>query len=116
MWFDAQAALAKIERKPPPPATPATSATNPPAVGARVAVVADVAGPASACENLSGGEDAAALLELLAREGPQTYGAAAVALGIGATQAWRAEAELLRAGLIRLGPLGRAMIIEGGKA
>lgn len=116
MWFDVQAALAEVEREPPPPATPATSATNRPAARARVAVVADVAGPASAPDVFREGGDAAALLELLAREGPQTYGAAAVALCFGATRAWRAEAELLRAGLIRLGPLGRAMIIEGGKA
>ncbi len=56
--------------------------------------------------------EAAALWALLEREGPQTYGAAAVALGIGATRAWRAEAELRRAGRIRLGRLGRAIVLN----
>ena len=56
--------------------------------------------------------DPLALLDLLRREGPQTYGAAAVALGCGATRAWRAETELRRVGRIRLGPLGRAIIIK----
>lgn len=56
--------------------------------------------------------DAAALLALLEREGPRTYGAAAVALGIGATRALAAETTLRSVGRIRLGPFGRAFIIE----
>lgn len=56
--------------------------------------------------------DPRALFELLAREGPHTYGAAALALGIGATRAWVAEAELRRVGRIRFGPLGRAIIVK----
>ena len=56
--------------------------------------------------------DLVALLGLLEREGPHTYGAAAVTLGCGATRAWRAEAELRRAGRIRLGPFGQAFIIK----
>jgi guanyl-specific ribonuclease Sa len=60
--------------------------------------------PVSALE-----QDAHALLAQLEREGPQTYGAAAVALGIGATRAVAAETALRRAGRIRLGPLGEAV-------
>ena len=112
MWFDARKALAEIERDGPPPATSATPATNPTARLAPVAIVADVAGPRPVHSETQPDQDAAALLALLEREGPHTYGAAAVILGIGATRAWRAEAELRRAGRIRLGPLGRAFIIE----
>ena len=113
MWFDARKALAEIERDGLPPATSATSATNPDrARWLRVAVVAGVAGPGPVRSETRPDQDAAALLALLEREGPHTYGAAAVALGIGATRAWRAEAELRRAGRIRLGPLGHAFIIK----
>jgi len=44
--------------------------------------------------------------------GPTTYGAAATDLGIGASRAWRAEAELVAVGLVRLDHLGRMTIVE----
>lgn len=112
MWFDARKARAEIERGRPAPATLATSATSLGSAPARVANVADVAAPQLSRSETRPEQDAAALLSLLEREGPQTYGAAAVALGIGATRAWRAEAELRRAGRIRLGRLGRAIVLN----
>ena len=45
MWFDARAALRKLELQPPTPATSATSATPAPKTRSHVARVADVAAP-----------------------------------------------------------------------
>lgn len=56
--------------------------------------------------------DAAALADLLRVRGPMTYGAAASALGWGATRTWQAEARLRAAGLLRLDSLGRAELVE----
>jgi hypothetical protein len=56
--------------------------------------------------------DAVAYLALLHREGPQTFGSMASALGWGATRAWQAEARLRAAGLVRLGVLGRAELVQ----
>jgi hypothetical protein len=54
--------------------------------------------------------DAGAYLDFLRLHGPATYGAAASALGWGATRAWQAEAALRAAGLVTVtGPLGQAM-------
>ena len=44
--------------------------------------------------------DAGAYLDFLHLHGPSSYGAAATALGWGATRAWRAEAKLRVAGLV----------------
>lgn len=54
--------------------------------------------------------DAAVLLALLRERGPLSYGAAASALGWGATRAWRAEAALKAAGRIEHDPCGRAAV------
>ena len=54
--------------------------------------------------------DPAALLALLRDRGPLSYGAAASALGWGATRAWLAEAELRAAGRIEHDRIGRAAI------
>lgn len=43
---------------------------------------------------------------------PSSYGGAATDLGIGASRAWRAEAALVAAGLVRLDHLGRMTLIE----
>lgn len=53
--------------------------------------------------------DAGAYLDRLRVCGPATYGAMASTLGWGATRAWRAEAKLRAAGLVRMGELGRAL-------
>ena len=45
MWFDARAALGKLELQPSTPATSATSATRAPNLQPHVAEVADVAAP-----------------------------------------------------------------------
>lgn len=52
--------------------------------------------------------DDCALLDFLHREGPHTYGAAATALGWGATRAWQTVARLGAAGLLQYGMHGRA--------
>jgi len=54
--------------------------------------------------------DACALLDHLAVSGPTTYGAAASRIGLGATQAWKAEAELKAAGMIHYDGFGRAVL------
>ena len=112
MWFDARKALAAVEPDGPVPATSATLATMPVRSSARVADVADVAAPKPVRRETTPEHDTAALLTLLEREGPQTYGAAAVALGIGATRALAAETTLRRVGRIRLGPFGHANLIK----
>ena len=58
--------------------------------------------------------DAGAYLDRLRLHGPQTYGAMASTLGWGATRAWRAEAKLRAAGLVRMGELGRAVPTKRG--
>lgn len=139
MWLDVRAKLAEIEGR--PPATSATTATQAPAArpvsqmsqvsqppeaqkpAFRVASVASVATPArpksqpappTRADGLD--PDAGAYLDRLRLHGPQTYGAMAAALGWGATRAWRAEAKLRAAGLVRMGKHGRAVPVEGAKA
>jgi len=118
MWFDAYAALAEIEREgaadlPPPPC--AQSLTCPPEAAPRVAQVARVARPpAQKLEIAYSASDPETLLDLLRCEGPQTYGAAATALGWGASRAWRAEASLKAAGLVLHGLHGKANPVAGG--
>lgn len=135
MWFDARAKLAENEARPPATiATPATMQANP---APRVAEVASVATPlrskpALRVAKVAGvatpqrsksepmpparadglDSDAGAYLDHLRLHGPATYGAMASAMGWGATRAWRAEAKLRAAGLVRMGPLGRAVITE----
>lgn len=133
MWLDVRAKLAEIEgRTPATSATPATKQADPaprvaevasvatplhskPAL--RVAEVADVAtpprpksqpAPPTRADGLE--PDAGAYLDWLRLHGPATYGAMAAALGWGATRAWRAEAKLRAAGMVRMGELGRAVL------
>ena len=54
--------------------------------------------------------DATELLDFLRSHGPHSYGAAASALGWGATRAWQAEARLRAAGMVRHDDLGRALL------
>lgn len=56
------------------------------------------------------GPDPDALLALLRDRGPLSYGAAASALGWGATRAWQAEAALKAAGRIEHDRIGRAAV------
>lgn len=113
MWFDARKALAEIVGGDMPPATLtpatiATVATNPRPALPRVAVVASVAAPKPKKPRADRAADAGQLADLLSRSGPLTYGAAAVALGWGATRAWQAEAHLRAIGGAWLDSLGRA--------
>lgn len=111
--FDPYAKLAEIEGH--PAATPATIATLPPFVADvasvatpqrskpafRVAEVASVATPLPRkLEITPRDSDPETFLDLLHRDGPTTYGAAAATLGWGATRAWQAEAKLRAAGLV----------------
>ena len=130
MWFDPRAGLAEIEaaRNPAAPASPgathATRATQPPDAAPRVAQVAQVARPPTA-EPESGPDPAQAAcpnavalayLAHLMHHGPATVGAAGAALGWGATRAWRAEAWLRAAGIVRLGKLGAAHLAPRSSA
>lgn len=51
--------------------------------------------------------DDAAMLAHITAHGPVTYGAAAGALGWGASRAWRSAERLRRAGRVKLRPLGK---------
>lgn len=121
MWFDARAKLAEIAGQ--PPATSATTATQAPAAppvsqvsqppeaqkpALRVASVATVATPPRSKPEIARparadglDPDAGAYLDRLRLHGPATYGAMASAIGWGATRAWRAEAKLRAAGLVK---------------
>lgn len=56
--------------------------------------------------------DPDALLAHLRESGPTTYGAAASALGWGATRAWQAEARLRACRRVRIDHLGRMAVQE----
>jgi hypothetical protein len=118
MWFDAYAVLAEIEKEGAADLHPprcAQSLTGPPEAAPRVAQVARVVRPpAQKLEIAFCESDSKTLLDLLQREGPQTYGAAAAALGWGASRAWRAEASLKAAGLVLHGLHGKAHPVAGG--
>ena len=116
MWFDAQAALAEINAgkkrqfAPPPSATTATTATISPAGNQSVAEVAVVAVPRpQMLEFTPSASGPEIYLNYMRANGPASYGAAAVALGWGATLAWQVEAQLRAAGLLRYDNLGKAM-------
>lgn len=117
MWFDAYAILAEIERvgaSDLPPPQRAQTPTRPPETAPRVAQVAQVARPpAQKLEIACCASDNQTLLDFLHREGPQTYGAAATALGWGASRAWQAEAGLRAAGSVRSGEFGRMVPVPG---
>ena len=66
--------------------------------------------PSAVPKTLARHSDAQAYLAHLTHRGPATVGAAAAALGWGATRAWQAEARLRAAGLVKLGPSGRAEV------
>jgi len=116
MWFDAKAALAASEgsgARPDPP-SPGAIRANPPAADpprlARIARSEPAAPPSAPSANPQ--EDAAALADALRLHGPMTQGAVALALGWGATRAWRTEARLRATGKVRMDAWGRA-VIEG---
>lgn len=104
MWFDPHEALTNIRGGVMPPSEPIEN-HNP----SGLAQLARLARPAAlenhATEQLESdglGQDAITLLDHLARHGPSTYGAAAVALGWGATRSWHAEAALRAAELVTM--------------
>lgn len=105
MWFDARAKLAEIAGQ--PTATSANLANLRLVKEAEFAEFAEFATPPlsksrpvprARADGLEA--DAGAYLDFLRRNGPCTYGAAASALGWGATRAWQAEARLRAAGLV----------------
>ena len=131
MWFDAYAALKQLGGGDVPPPDPAPQV-------AQVAQVAHVARPHPPKSGISAGSmtgetiaragasevfapykkadphapplatDPDTYLAALTLHGPMTYGAAAVALGWGATRAWQAEAGLVAEGRATLSREGRA--------
>ena len=109
MWFDAARAM---ERATAQEASPAPKASAPP----EIAEIAEIAAPLprkSAPLQAAGNgreADASALAAHLGAHGPCTYGAAASALGWGATRAWQAEALLRAEGRIVFDGQGRAAI------
>ena len=142
MWFDVQKALAEIEGgdvppsvtgKPDPLEPISTNSTNSTASGQRCADSEARQPPEGAAANLQAvqsgtgagspsgtnrnkkglGDDLKTYADHLQRHGPTTYGAAASALGWGATRAWQAEAKLREVGLesVDLGEL--AGLIRG---
>lgn len=113
MWFDARKALAEIVGGDTPPATIATTATNLGPAKPRVAGVASVAAPKTLNPVSHREADAVQLAALLFQSGPLTYGAAASALGWGATRAWQAEAHLRAAGRVTFDALGRTVLLGG---
>lgn len=115
MWFDVRKAVAEVAGGEMPaavsaPATTATTATQRQATPPKVAIVANVAAPRLQNSKEEAEADAGQLADLLAQSGPTTYGAAAAALGWGATRAWRAEAMLRAKGKVRFDVLGRATL------
>ena len=104
--FDAYAALAEIENRQPPGANPANLANPAPSPA-----------PISKISKISRGQvqisktalsDPERYLAHLHDTGPTTYGAAATALGWGATRAGQAESSLRADGEIQIGKDGRA--------
>ena len=95
MWFDAKAALAKIEREAGHPATLATSATSVVEKVPQVAKVAEVA----AADPPKRKSAEIIILEAI-RTGNHRHGPVAKAAGIGATKVYQEIDRMLRAGLI----------------
>ena len=119
---DAQPRLARLARLAPPTGQilktdfappPATSATITPVPRHFVAVVA--APRPQKLETKPSASDPETYLVFLCGNGPCTYGAAAVALGWGATRAWQAEARLRAAGLALIDKSGRAAPRSAGQ-
>ena len=106
-WLRAARRASEAVTKPTQPTQPPGRAPKA-GVSSIVSVLSNVVEPLAQSDGLH--PDARALLDLLRREGPQTYGAAASRLGWGATRAWQAEARLRAAGLVRHGEHGRAYV------
>jgi hypothetical protein len=110
MWFDPYAKLAEIAGQ----SLAAVAAQAPQAqavsqvsqVSQRSDAPARNPRPPARADGLD--PDAGAYLDRLRLHGPMTQGAAARALGWGATRAWRAEATLRAAGAVRFDGCGRA--------
>ena len=104
MWFDARAKLAEITGQ--DVATPATLATQalPAPPMSQLSQVSQAPPPKSEPQAPARPDrldpDAGAYLDWLRLHGPATYGAAASAMGWGATRAWQAETRLQKLGLV----------------
>jgi len=85
------------------------------AEAAALAEAAQAAGttPEALRRNWATHPDAIELFTFLTAHGPHSYGAAAPALGWGATRAWAAEARLRAAGVIVHDGLGQAVVKQG---
>jgi hypothetical protein len=114
MWFDANKALAEIGGGALPPSVVEIVKADAPAELAAIAQIARPLPLKPETKNATGRDglhpDAGALHDHLRLNGPCSYGAAAVAMGWGATRAWQAEARLRAAGMVRLDRLGRATV------
>ena len=103
MWFDPYKAMPTLEGGTLPPSDPKSEAPDGLAQLARIArtpTLKPEIGPMVQPDETKG--DVRVFLDHLARNGPSTYGAAAIALGWGATRAWQAEARLRAAGLSQM--------------
>ena len=124
MWFDVTAAvmhlnegknctlLSKVTESNAPNLSGITEINDP-----EVAKIAEVASlpaqnskPVHVARTHGLDANAGKYLDFLHLHGPATYGAAAVALGWGATRAWQAEAQLKAAGLVQHNSLGKAAL------
>lgn len=107
--FDAYAVLAEIETRQHSGANSANLA-NPAPSPAPISRISKISRAQLSKPTLS---DPERYLAHLREIGPTTYGAAASALGWGATRAWQAEARLGAGGKIRIGTDGRAYLSKG---
>lgn len=112
MWFDVQTALEQIKAGEKPGSDPDPRANHAkranPSPSPRLAQIARLARhPVQKLEITPSASDPETYLAFLHLHGTTTYGAAATALGWGATRAWQAEARLRAAGLVRQDGLGR---------
>ena len=129
MWFDPHAALKQLgggDMPPPDPAPrvaqvarvarPHPSKSAEPDAMEPAAPIANLRFPDAIktadtiCDDIT--SDADAYLAALTLHGPMTYGAAAVALRWGATQAWQAEAVLMAEGRATMTREGRAIPVR----
>ena len=116
MWFDPYRAIAALEGGTLPPLERKPEGPTGLAQVARIARPPDLKRETDLSAGPKGpGADALALLDLLTHNGPSTYGAAAVALGWGATRAWQAETRLRTAGKVVIGLNGKAAPSETGE-
>ena len=113
MWFDVTAAVTHLQQGKNGTLLSVMTESN----ISKIAEIAEIAGQRPQNLKLTSiartdglDADAGEYLDFLHLYGPATYGAAAVALGWGATRAWQAETQLMAAGLVQYDSLGKAAI------